>query len=233
MFVYNALMRVGTKIRSFVVLTVLLLYIVASSVISWPVLINPTLRSNYTLLLAHWRSKLIRPSYVFIGDSMVASGGIWGWRLGYDPLSAINLGENRLRTHQIAIRATLAAKYRPDVIVVMAGTNDAIQTDHLGEFDEARLREAWQDIFSAAGSIRVIVTLAPFTDNPAFNRRIAEINYLVESYVANRHVTVIDLNPDIAPKGVIEPRYTVDGVHFTDAAYSIWARKLNAALHAH
>jgi lysophospholipase L1-like esterase len=40
---------------------------------------------------------------------------------------------------------------------------------------------------------------------------------------------VIDLNGDIAPNGTIEPRYAIDGVHFTNAAYAIWASKIVTA----
>jgi lysophospholipase L1-like esterase len=106
----------------------------------------------------HWQAKVQAPSYVFIGDSITAGGGVWGWRLGCDSLSAINLGQSGLLTWQIADEAPVAAHYRPRTVVVMAGTNDAI---HAVDHDE--LTKAWIRIFTAIGPIPVIVTLPPMT----------------------------------------------------------------------
>jgi hypothetical protein len=99
-------------------------YAFLATTVAVPVAINPTLRSNYFRLLAHWRAKIKAPGYVFIGDSITAGGGVWGWRLGYDPLSSINLAESGLVTRQIEDLAPAAARYKPRTIIVMAGTND-------------------------------------------------------------------------------------------------------------
>jgi lysophospholipase L1-like esterase len=186
-----------------------------------PFAINPTLRSEYFRLLAHWRAKVEPPSYVFIGDSITAGGGVWGWRLGYDPLSAINLGQNGLVTWQIANQALDAARYRPRMIVVMAGTNDAIHP-----VDRDELTKAWDRIFKTIGRIPIIVTLPPMTNSSELNVRIKEIDEIVRSAALSHSAKIIDLNGDIAPNGVIEPRYTVDGVHFTSAAYPLGNRNM-------
>jgi lysophospholipase L1-like esterase len=196
-------------------------YALLATAVLAPLAINPTLRSNYFRLLAHWRAKIEAPGYVFIGDSIVAGGGVWGWRLGYDPLSAINLGESGLLTWQVAYQATIAARYRPRTIVIMAGTNDAIY-----RIDREELTKAWENVFKSIGPIPVIVTLPPKTSDPNFNARLEEIDEIVRSKAFSYSAKVIDLNGDLAPNGVIEPRYTVDGVHFTDAAYDIWASKI-------
>ena len=40
----------------------------------------------------------------------------------------------------------------------------------------------------------------------------------------------VDLNVDLAKDGVLEARFTSDGVHLNAAAYKIWARSIEPAL---
>ena len=190
----------------------LLAYALAATLAAVPVAINPTLRAGYVGLLAHWRAKVQPPRYVFIGDSITAGMGA--------SLDSINLGESGLLTFQIVDRATTAMKYHPDAIVVMAGTNDAMH----GDLD--RLPAEWDRLFTVAGNIPVIVTLAPMTANAAFNEKILAIDEIARTAALEHSARIVDLSPELAPAGTLEPRYTVDGVHLTPAAYAVWTAKI-------
>ena len=187
-------------------------YALAATVAAVPVAVNPTLRAAYVGLLAHWRTKVQPPRYVFIGDSITAGHGA--------DLDSINLGESGLLTFQIVDRAATAMKYHPDAIVVMAGTNDAMH----GDLD--RLPAEWDRLFTIAGNTPVIVTLAPMTADMQFNWKIAAIDEIARTAALEHSARIVDLSPELAPAGTLEPRYTVDGVHLTAAAYLIWSAKL-------
>ena len=190
----------------------LLAYALAATVAAVPVVVNPTLRATYVGLLAHWRAKAIPPRYVFIGDSITAGRGA--------ALDSINLGESGLLTFQIVDRAATAMKYHPDAIVVMAGTNDAMR----GDLD--RLPAEWDRLFAVAGNTPVIVTLAPMTANAAFNEKILAIDEIARTAALEHSARIVDLSPELAPGGTLEPRYTVDGVHLSNAAYAVWTAKI-------
>ena len=188
-------------------------YALAATLAAVPVVVNPTLRAGYVGLLAHWRAKVQPPRYVFIGDSITAGRGAG--------LDSINLGESGLLTFQIVDRATTAMKYHPDAIVVMAGTNDALR-----DIDPGKLMAEWDRLFTVAGNIPVIVTLAPMTANAAFNEKILAIDEIARTAALEHSARIVDLNPELAPAGTLEPRYTVDGVHLTPAAYAVWTAKI-------
>lgn len=194
----------------------------AAVLLLFPVAYNPTLRSDYVRLLAHWRAKLVRPRFVLIGDSITAGGGAsWGWRLAGDPLAAINLGVGGYTTRQVVDLAEAAAKYRARYLVFTAGTNDATSP-----LDAGALSQSWQLLLQRGGDASLIVTLAPLTLQPQLNARIGEIDKLETQWFAARGAKLVDLNPLLAPEGLIKRRYTTDGVHFSDDAYRVWAREI-------
>jgi lysophospholipase L1-like esterase len=188
-----------------------------------PIAVNDHLADEYANTLAQYRSRLVRPNYVFIGDSITAGGSNWGWRLDRAPLSAISLASSGYVTREVEGLVAPAQNYNPRHLMVMAGTNDAC----LGIVDEAGLRASWQHILAADN---VIVTLAPFTASPKSNEGIARVNALVRRMALAAGRKVIDLNPLLAPKGVLEAQYTIDGTHFTPSAYRIWAREIRKAI---
>ena len=189
------------------------LALLLSTALMLPVAINPTLRATYIGLLAHWQAKVRPPRIVFLGDSITAGMGA--------SLSTINLGESGLLTFQIVDRAATAMKYHPDAIVVMAGTNDAMR-----DIDPGKLMAEWDRLFTIADNTPVIVTLAPMTTDTQLNWRILAIDSIAHAAAINHSARLIDLNPELAPTGTLEPRYTIDGVHLTNAAYTIWASKI-------
>jgi hypothetical protein len=175
------------------------------------------------------RSKIITPTAVFIGDSITAAGSPWGPRISYDPFSTITIARPGLMAWQLAPFTSPAAwGFKPKYVSYMAGTNDA-GTDRIS--DEQSLKDQLNNIDTllASGS-KVILTLAPPHADLARSRRTRRMGMSLARSLAGRPVTVIDLWPELASHGILQARYTIDGTHFSEAAYEIWARHLRAAM---
>lgn len=176
----------------------------------------------------HWRGKFQPIDYVFIGDSITAGGRNWGWRLKHNPLAARNLGESGYMVWQVKGELGQALRYHPKWIFVLAGTNDSFSRWGINEATIADYREIIQSIQNAHA--KAIVTLVPYQAADNNSAEIAEFNRSLEQLCKEQNAIVVDLNPLIAPAGHLLPQYTSDGVHFSEAAYSIWEKKLREVI---
>lgn len=57
-----------------------------------------------------------------------------------------------------------------------------------------------------------------------------QLNAGIRALAEAHEVAVIDLNPLLSENGRLQEDFTVDGVHFNEAAYAIWAEKLKATM---
>lgn len=178
-----------------------------------PLLVNSYLQFTYRETIANWIAKVVHPNAVFIGDSITASGRL------FNSARTINLGTNGAHTFQIAAMIKSANAYSPNHIVIMAGTNDAIR----GEIDLAEMTGLWDEITREQ---RIVITLVPHTKIKALNARIDKLNAIARAAANKRHRPVLSLAELTGPDGLIQDRYTVDGVHLTPAALAIWNAKL-------
>ena len=79
---------------------------------------------------------------------------------------------------------------------------------------------------------RPVVTLVPYQGSEVKKADITKFNDQLRQLCNQENVTVVDLNPDIAPHGVLLPEYAGDGVHFSQLAYGIWQKKLREVIAA-
>lgn len=171
------------------------------------------LRFAYTQTLARWAAKVRHPQTVFLGDSVMAGG------MSFNHLLDINLGSNGLQTYQIAAAIEKANALSPDRIVVMAGTNDAIE----GPIDRDEITALWRRM---CADKRLIVTLPPPTAVTIFNDRLDQIRGIIVRECRSRPVIAVHGFAD--SRGRLPADATVDGVHPTRAFYLQWARQLAA-----
>jgi len=101
----------------------------------------------------------------------------------------------------------------------MAGTNDAIASP----LDVSQLNQLWATMCTEP---KLVVTLAPPTRSKLLNARIAEINAIARQHCQSRPIVDLDVLAD--EDGLLDKRYTVDGVHFSEDAYEIWRTKLTS-----
>lgn len=111
----------------------------------------------------------------------------------------------------------------------MAGTNDVLNKD----FSIAKTLQDYEEIIKLfkGNSTTPIFTLIPLTNNSKFNDKIVKLNYQLVALFKSKNINFIDLNKYIAPSGYLSNEYTIDGVHFTEAAYKLWARQIKQKIH--
>ncbi len=175
-------------------------------------------------MITSWQGKLNGIQSVYIGDSITSGGRNWGAILG-----TINLAKDGYTVRQIETQLGQAKEYSPKRIIMLAGTNDILarRTVDLKQFES--------DYSSLLGRAQqtgaeVIITLIPLTSRADANEIIPQANQIILKLAHSRGISIIDLNPTIAPQGTLLTQYTVDGVHFTDAAYSLWRAEIEAAI---
>ena len=206
----------------------LLLWLVLTLPVVMVLVINSQTRFVFFETLAHWRSKVLPLKYVFVGDSITAGGRNWGWRLWHNPLAARNLAGNGYTVWQIEGQVgTAINQYHPKVIFMLAGTNDLLGR---GGVDQAI--SDYHDVLHTIqdAHTKLIITLVPYEKTGAKTADITKFNNELEQLCREDKIEYVDLNPVIAPAGNLLPQYTVDGIHFTEATYSVWCKKLHEVL---
>jgi hypothetical protein len=183
-----------------------------------PVLMLPEVRTAYVNALALRRAKVIQPRYLFVGDSITANGGIWGWRMSIDPLSAVVAARPEYTTRQMFNMASGAPPAH--TAFIMAGTNDV--PDSTPEQFGADLSR----LLAAVKAERIVVTLIPPTSDRARNRKAAPFIRTESALLQRLRIPAVNLWPQLAPSGVLLPQYSVDGIHFNDAGYKVWSQAL-------
>lgn len=176
-----------------------------------PIAYSPYLRFDYLQTLARWYAKAIPPDTVFIGDSITAAG------MSFNDPRSINLAGNGLQTFQITELLSKALAYSPRHVSVMAGINDAGE----GPINVQALQVLWKKICAEP---KVVVTLLAPTAQDELNPRVVQINQIIRNECQGR--PIIDLQRLAGEDGRIQPKYTIDGVHFSKAAIDIWRAEL-------
>lgn len=172
--------------------------------------------------MSHFRN----PDYVFVGDSIMGGGRNWWLRLGKPPFSSITIANNGNTIEQITELLDQAIKLRPRYIFVMAGTNDLFQ----GRSD-AQIQADWKNLLRKVrthNDIKFIITSFPITNYESNDQRISRINEFVSQEAKSNQVDFIDLNEILLSQTNNQrSSYFIDGVHFSDLTYKIWAKEIN------
>jgi lysophospholipase L1-like esterase len=178
-------------------------------------------------MVTNWRGKLIGLPAAYVGDSITAGGRNWG-----APFEAINLAGSGYTVSQIRNQLPKAATYSPRRIFILAGTNDILGSD---SFDPILFRQQYAHLLDSAADLDadVFITTIPFTSNQSHSRLIAEANSHIRDLAQHHGFNVVELNPIIAPEGLLLAEYTGDGVHLNSRAHSVWRKLLAEAVSRH
>lgn len=118
--------------------------------------------------------------------------------------------------------STFVPPTHPDIVMVLAGTNDVLQNDNAnhivttlaGMFDKPRANGI---------PFVVICTLPPMAGDAglAHNAVIVDVNAQLRNYAAQHMLPLADYYSVLADPvtGELEPQFSVDNVHLTQAAY--------------
>lgn len=215
--------------------TLLLTLLAAASVSAQAAYDSLYLRSTvYRNLTALYDlSRTERADIVFFGNSITYGAGSWGELLGRERVVNRGIGGDNLPG--MLRRAGQVTRLRPKLCFVMAGIND-LYTDAPPDTVFRRYAQLI-DTLTAAGIVPVIQSTLHV--NPKWKRteeknpQVARLNAQLRQLAASRSLDFVDLNPVLAPAGVLLDEYTTDGVHLTPAAYAQWRTLLLPVLARH
>ncbi|WP_363350825.1 GDSL-type esterase/lipase family protein [Methylocystis echinoides] len=167
---------------------------------------------------------LFSPRLIVVGDSLAAS---CPWRrLAAHPFAVLNLAMGGATLKEIAGQIYRSRDIAADFLLVNGGLNDLL-------FDQAEARQIEADFLALSRRIEgrtVIVTLMPFTSDPARTAHIVKANELLSRLCRQFGYCTVDLNASVSVDGVRRPDMTEDGLHFTGAADRIWLAAIRDAL---
>lgn len=163
---------------------------------------------------------------VMLGDSLTDGAE---WEDVFPEVNIANRGIPGDTTLGALNRLDSVLSTQPQRVFVMLGFNDIalkISTDTAFENYVALL-----DALQAAGVEPVIQsTLRTGPSLAHLNPEIERLNTLLRQTAVERELLFIDLNPSLAPDGLLKSEFTTDDVHINGSGYAAWAEVIRAAV---
>ncbi len=187
-----------------------------------------TEQPDYEMDVSHFRMLNSHPTIVMLGDSITAGGE---WLELFPRVSIVNRGIGGDTTKGIIQRLDEVVNRQPKAVFILIGINDLA----LGESIEG-ICDNYRKIIELlqAKTIRVFIqsTILP-GGNVVEERRkkVIELNKRLKALCSSiEGVTFIDLNQVLAPAGVLDAGYTLDGIHLNGKGYWEWAQTIKPAV---
>jgi lysophospholipase L1-like esterase len=163
---------------------------------------------------------------IMLGDS-ITEGGKWEVLLkGYD---VANYGIGGDTTAGVLYRLPDVYMAHPKKVFLMLGTND-IASYHQKTYDNNTVEtvfEMYKKIIESLNEkgIETIVqstlnVTAEHTERP--NDEIDALNNLLEAYCLRKNIQYLNINAALSNNGLLQKRYTTDGLHINNKGYDAW-----------
>ncbi len=178
-------------------------------------------------ILAHNRHVgATKATVAFVGDSMTAAGNWVEW---FPEHETLNHGVDGDTTDDVLERLGALIDARPDLIVLLVGTNDlgrSLRVEHLVRNIQLMLVELRR---SLPGARTLVQSIMP--REREFAESIYEANIHLRQFAFTVHAQYLDLWPALASAdGHLRAEFTDDGLHLNEAGYSAWIAELRPAL---
>ncbi len=163
---------------------------------------------------------------LYLGDSIIAQGGVWIWRLGHWWPHDQNHGCPGFELFQInATAQEVLPVLRPQTVVVMGGHND------LARHDLATLTRDYDQLLTtlrSCASVERIIVVSTLPDTTGqFADQVSGLNdHLVATCQSDPRLTFLDLRPRLSPEGKLRAEFSRDGFHLNPKGYAAWAEAL-------
>lgn len=160
-------------------------------------------------IAAHCQCRL-----VFLGDSLTADGGVWGWRLGRWWPDNRNFGRPGADLYVVrSVVDEVVPALRPECVVLMTGVNDfgrghdaaRVIRDYDGVIDRVRATKEVK-------SIVIISTL--YLRDGRFSTELDKLNEALSQRCERDGMTFLDLRPTLCSDGRLREEFSRDVVHF-------------------
>lgn len=162
---------------------------------------------------------------VFLGDSLTKGGDWQAWFPGDD---VVNLGVGGDTTADVQARLDAVVAADPDSIVLLIGTNDFASKRSVEQVVRA-VETILVDLRRMLPGVRLLLqSIAP--RQPEFSDRIRDANRHLRQFAATVRAQYLDLWPALATDGILNPDFTDDGLHLTQAGYDAWLDELRPGL---
>lgn len=163
---------------------------------------------------------------VFLGDS-ITQYAEWDELLSNS--KAINRGIGSDTTNGVVSRLDQIVKISPSKVFLMVGINDLTQGVSIQEI-EKNYNVILTNLEKFKGINIYIQSVLPINTSMAANvvsdDKIIELNKRIALLAENHNVKYIDIYNIFASNGQMPDEYTVDGVHLTGIAYTLWRDKI-------
>ena len=179
---------------------------------------------------------------VFLGNSIIEAGENWNKKFGVDNI--VNRGISGDFTEGILVRLDEIIYYKPLAVFILIGINDIF--DQHEDREKITPQYVANNINQIAKQIQMntkdtkifIQTILPVDTllfmkfhnrtlpvyRTSLNDQIKQINMLIKN---NNNYDIIDLHSVFIDKrGLMNEKYTTDGVHLNDLGYSIWVNTI-------
>jgi len=112
-----------------------------------------------------------------------------------------------------------AKQSHPKYLHLLVGTNDV-----LAKIEPEVFKGKYADLLRQLKSSEsnLIVTLIPMLKDSNNSPKVTAFNEKIIELKEQFDFQVIDLNPILAPRGVLLSEFTTDGVHLSELAYEKW-----------
>ena len=166
---------------------------------------------------------------VFLGDSHTAGGD---WQEAFPDVKSINLGYIGEDVKGMLRRVDAIAAVHPKKVFVMAGIN-GLQQQSLSDFEYwyaalvDSIRCAVPDAELYIESILPVTSYSDYCDNT----KICKANTILQRLAAERNVPYVDIYEEYAHEDALPDSMSIDGLHLTIEAYSIWYNAINSLIY--
>ena len=197
-------------------------------------------RLLHVLRLSAWQLALAwKPAeVVWCGDSLLAELPVdLARQPGWGPASSLVLAVPGARARQVIAQIELALTLPTRRVVLMAGSNDVLQSDDQLPLAWPLLLAAGQE---AAGQLRAVglpapqlhVLAMPLRANAEHDPTIQRANRLLQALAAHYGWNYIDANPGVFTPELPRAAVLRDAVHFSVEGYQRWLANVMAAMAA-
>lgn len=163
---------------------------------------------------------------VFFGDSHTAGGD---WQKAFPDVKSINLGYAGEDVKGMLRRVDAIAAVHPRKVFLMAGIN-GLQKQSMEELEfwyAALVDSIRSAVPEAELYIESILPVANYSDY-CDNAKIQEANCVLQRMAAERNIPYIDIYEAYVYEGALPDSVSIDGLHLTAEAYSIWYNTLHS-----
>ena len=163
---------------------------------------------------------------VMIGDS-ITDRAEWGELL--DVNSVANRGINSDTTDGVIERLESIYSVKPQKAFIMIGINDIAQGVAV-DLIFANYKLIVEGLITNNITPFIQSTLLAGNSQKQYNERVNSLNITLQQYAVERGIVFIDLNSVLAADGVLQPAFTIDGVHLTGSGYTAWGNAIQKYL---